>query len=290
MNPQTVLRELLELEAESNTEDIELCKPLWRTILGFYISSDCPEIITKFLNGEEIDLPQHGVSDSLTINVTDEDIEQCALISQGKEILMPARTIPMFVGGLVDALKGTRTTDNRWRTKLSEHSLPLARKLGELIDQFGARNDRKTMDGTSVIQALPVVSKEIDGTMDEVIFIGKVLALTASGAFFVTPISLLIDGNLRDLPEELVKDFFPMVVKPLVLRTISAKNLLGVKWQYGKPDINRLINPRSMSLLTTCRAFILSSRCLIPPMILMLSESGYSPATSRKTIRRSFFS
>ncbi|WP_431889866.1 kinetochore protein [Pectobacterium colocasium] len=231
-DPQTVLRELLELEAESNTEDIELCKPLWRTILGFYISSDCPEIITKFLNGEEIDLPQHGVSDSLTINVTDEDIEQCALISQGKEILMPARTIPMFVGGLVDALKGTRTTDNRWRTKLSEHSLPLARKLGELIDQFGARNDRKTMDGTSVIQALPVVSKEIDGTMDEVIFIGKVLALTASGAFFVTPISLLIDGNLRDLPEELVKDFFPHGGE-----AISFENYFSKKFTRGEMAI-----------------------------------------------------
>lgn len=81
-----------------------------------------------------------------------------------------------------------------------------------------------------------------------------------------------------------------MVVKPLVLRIISAKNLLGVKLQYGKPDISRLINPRSMSLLTTCRAFILSSRCLMPLMNLILLESGYSPATNRKTIRRSFFS
>ncbi|WP_261906819.1 hypothetical protein, partial [Salmonella enterica] len=79
------------------------------------------------------------------------------------------------------------TADNRWRTKLSEHSLPLARKLGELIDQFEASNDIKAMDSTSIIQAPPVVSKEIDGTMDEVMFIGKVLALTASGAFFVTP-------------------------------------------------------------------------------------------------------
>lgn len=206
-DPQTVLRDLLD--AESNTDDIELCKPLWRTILGFYISSDCPEIITKFLNGEEIDLPQHRVSDSLTINVTDEDIEQCALISQGKEIPIPERTIPLFVGGLVDVLKGTHTADNRWRTKLSEHSLPLARKLGELIDQFEASNDIKAMDSTSIIQAPPVVSKEIDGTMDEVMFIGKVLALTASGAFFVTPVSLLIDGNLRDLPEALVKDLYP---------------------------------------------------------------------------------
>jgi len=206
-DPQIVLRDLLE--AESNAEDIELCKPLWRTILGFYISSDCPEIITKFLNGEEIDLPQHGVSDSSTINFIDEDIEHCALISQGKEIPKPERTIPLFVGGLVDALRGTRTADNRWRTKLSEHSLPMARKLGELIDQFEASYDLKTMDGTSVIQAPPVVSKEIDSSMDEVIFIGKVLALTATGAFFVMPISLLINGNLRDLPEELVKDLFP---------------------------------------------------------------------------------
>ncbi|WP_345863287.1 hypothetical protein [Shewanella algae] len=206
-DPQTVLRDLLE--AESNTEGPELCKPLWRTILGFYISSDCPEIITKFLNGEQIELSQHGVSDSLTINVTDVDIEQCTLISQGKEIPMPERTIPLFVGGLVDVLRGTRTADNRWRKKLSEHSLPLARKLGELIDQFEASNDLKTMDCTSVIQAPPVVSNEIDTAMDEVMFIGKVLALTTSGAFFVTPISLLINGNLRDLPEELVKDLFP---------------------------------------------------------------------------------
>lgn len=206
-DPENVLRDLLE--AESNAEDIELCKPLWRTILGFYISSDCPEIITKFLNGEEIDLPQHGVSDSSTINFMDEDIEHCALISQGREIPKPERTIPLFVGGLVDALRGTRTADNRWRTKLSEHSLPMARKLGELIDQFEASYDLKTIDGTSVIQAPPVVSKEIDSSMDEVMFIGKVLALTATGAFFVMPISLLINGNLRDLPEELVKDFFP---------------------------------------------------------------------------------
>jgi hypothetical protein len=182
-DPQIVLRDLLE--AESNAEDIELCKPLWRTILGFYISSDCPEIITKFLNGEEIDLPQHSVSDSLTINFIDEDIEQCALISQGKEIPKPERTIPLFVGGLVDALRGTRTADNRWRTKLSEHSLPMARKLGELIDQFEASYDLKTMDDTSVIQAPRVVSKEIDSSMDEVMFIGKVLALTASGAFLL---------------------------------------------------------------------------------------------------------
>ncbi|MGK7460344.1 hypothetical protein ACSRCL_22490, partial [Salmonella enterica] len=81
-----------------------------------------------------------------TINVTDEDIEQCALISQGKEIPIPERTIPLFIGGLVDVLKGTHTADNRWRTKLSEHSLPLARKLGELIDQFEASNDIKAMD------------------------------------------------------------------------------------------------------------------------------------------------
>ncbi|MCS6029427.1 hypothetical protein LNO20_16250 [Klebsiella quasipneumoniae subsp. quasipneumoniae] len=122
---------------------------------------------------------------------------------------MPERTIPLFVGGLVDALKGTRTANNQWRTRLSEHSLPLARKLGELIDQFEASNDIKAIDGTSVIQAPPVVSKEIDGTMDEVMFIGKVLTLTASGAFFVMPISLLVDGNPRDLPEALVKDFYP---------------------------------------------------------------------------------
>ncbi|WP_371355748.1 hypothetical protein LPB39_21505 [Salmonella enterica subsp. enterica] len=121
----------------------------------------------------------------MTINVTDEDIEQCALISQGKEIPIPERTIPLFIGGLVDVLKGTHTADNRWRTKLSEHSLPLARKLGELIDQFEASNDIKAMDSTSIIQAPPVVSKEIDGTMDEVMFIGKVLALTASGAFLL---------------------------------------------------------------------------------------------------------
>ncbi|MDE5207415.1 hypothetical protein PYX06_23650 [Citrobacter amalonaticus] len=56
--------------------------------------------------------------------------------------------------------------------------------MGELIDQFEASHDLKKMDGTSVIQAPPVVSKEIDSSMDEVMFIGKVLALTASGAFF----------------------------------------------------------------------------------------------------------
>lgn len=206
-DPQTVLRDLLKIE--SSTEDIELSKPLWRTILGFYISSDCPEIIKKFLNGEQIDLSQHGVSDALTINITDEDIEQCALISQGKEIPIPERTIPLFVRGLVDVLKGSHTAENRCRTKLSEHSLPLARKLGELIDQFEVNNDIKAMDGTSIIQAPPVVSKEIDGTMDEVMFIGKVLTLTASGAFFVMPIGLLVDGNPRDLPEVLVKDFYP---------------------------------------------------------------------------------
>jgi len=206
-DPQTVLRDLLE--AESNAEDIEPCKPLWRTILGFYISSDCPEIITKFLNGEEIDLPQHGVSDSSTIDFIDEDIEQCALIIQGKEIPNPERTFPLFVGGLVDALRGTRTADNRWRIRLSEHSLPLAQKLGELIDQFETSHDLKTMDGTSEIDAPPVVSKEIDGLMDEIMFIGKVSALTTSGAFFVTPISLLINGKLRDLPEKLAKDLFP---------------------------------------------------------------------------------
>lgn len=206
-DPQTVLRDLLKVE--SNTEDIKLSKPLWRTVLGFYISSDCPEIIMKFLNGEQIDLSQHGVSDALRINVTDEDIEQCALISQGKEIPIPERTIPLFVRGLVDVLKGSHTAENRWRTKLSEHSLPLARKLGELIDQFEVNNDIKAMDGTCIIQAPPVVSKEIDGMMDEVMFIGKVLTLTASGAFFVMPIGLLVDGNPRDLPEVLVKDFYP---------------------------------------------------------------------------------
>lgn len=81
--------------------------------------------------------------------------------------------------------------------------------MGELIDQFEVNNDIKAMDGTSIIQAPPVVSKEIDGTMDEVMFIGKVLTLTASGAFFVMPIGLLVDGNPRDLPEVLVKDFYP---------------------------------------------------------------------------------
>lgn len=180
-DPQTVLEDLLE--AESNAEEIELCKPLWREILGFYISSDCPEIITRFLNGEEIDLLQRDVSDPLTINVTDEDIKQCALISQDNEIPVPERIIPLFVGGLVDVFKGTRAADNPWRTKLSEHSLPLAQKFGELIDQFEASYGLKTVAGVSVIKASPVVSKEIDDTMDEVMFIGKVSALTTSGAF-----------------------------------------------------------------------------------------------------------
>lgn len=207
-DPQTVLEELFD--AESSAKDIDFCKPLWRSILGFYISSECPEIITKFLDDEEINFPLRESANNQIINITDEDIEQCAVISQANGNPLPERIIPLFIGGLIEAFKGTRATENQWRVKLSESSLPQARKFGELIDQFEAsHNFKKTVNGISVIKAYPVVPKDIIDTMDEVMFIGKVSTLTTSGAFFVIPISLIIDGELRDLSEAHAKDLFP---------------------------------------------------------------------------------
>ena len=207
--PENVLANLLD--AEKNAEEITFRKPLWREILGFYISSDCPEIIIQFLDDEEISFPQNNAlnPDPLEINVTDEDIEQCTLISQGNDIPIPERIIPMFIGGLVEVFKETDATGSVCRMKLAGHSSPLAQKFSVLLSQFEASFTQKETDSVSVVKASPVVPTEIDGILDEIVFIGKVSALIASGAFFVTPISLLINGNIRDLSEEQAKDLCP---------------------------------------------------------------------------------
>lgn len=224
-DPQTVLEALLE--AESSDKGIEFCKPFWRSILKFYISSECPEIITRFLNDEDFNLPLWGAPDPHIINVTDEDIEQCAVISQGNETSIPERIIPLFIGGLLEAFKGTHATDNLWRVKLSEHSLPLARKFGKLIDQIEASyNLKKTVHCPSVIKASPVVPKEISDTMDEVMFIGKVSTLTASGTFFVIPIGLLIDGKILDLSEEQAKALYPHNGESIGFSNHLSKNII----------------------------------------------------------------
>ncbi|WP_258087096.1 kinetochore protein [Xenorhabdus bovienii] len=208
--PGNVLGELLDI-IECNSKNTSLCNTLWREVLGFYVSSDCPEIITQFLNGEEIELSQDDVlvPESLGINVTEEDIEQCLSISRGNEIPANERIIPLFVGGLIDVFKGAGATDSIWRKKLSEHSLPLAQKLGNLVTQFETNYYLQDASYIVVKQATPVVLSEITDTKDEIVFIGKVSALLSSGAFFVTPISLLNNSDLQDISGVQAKVLFP---------------------------------------------------------------------------------
>ncbi|MDH8062000.1 hypothetical protein QIG67_28805, partial [Klebsiella pneumoniae] len=66
-DPQKIIHEILL--AENNDKDISSPKPLWRAILGFYVTQPCPDIVAQFLRGEEITLLHNddpdGSSDSL---------------------------------------------------------------------------------------------------------------------------------------------------------------------------------------------------------------------------------
>ncbi|WP_113631747.1 kinetochore protein [Pectobacterium peruviense] len=211
-DPQKIIHEI-QL-AENNDKDI---KPLWRAILGFYVTQPCPDIVTQFLRGEEIALPvdenPSESNDSLleqpTINVTDEDIEQCLLISQGCDIPSSDRVIPAFVAGLVATLKGEVEAASEWTSRLSDHPLPLGQKLGRLISTFGVDRPQEEADNGIVLLAESIAPDDINGDIDEVSFIGKVMRVLPSGEFFVLPIGLFIDNELRDLSNAYSQILYP---------------------------------------------------------------------------------
>lgn len=214
-DPQKIIHEILL--AENNDKDISSPKPLWRAILGFYVTQPCPDIVAQFLRGEEITLLHNddpdGSSDSLpeqsTISVTDEDIEQCLFVSQGRDISPSDRIIPAFVAGLVAMLKGETEVAGQWVSQLSNHPLPLGQKFGRLISTFGVVRPQEEADNGIVLLAEPVAPDEINGDIDGVSFVGKVTKVLPSGVFFVSPVGLFIDDELRDLSDAYSHMLYP---------------------------------------------------------------------------------
>ncbi|AYW90362.1 Uncharacterised protein [Yersinia pseudotuberculosis] len=214
--PEKILNELLVKERTDNDE-IESSKPLWRAILGFYVSQSCPEIIERFLNDESM-VPPHddieecneSLSEHLSINVTDDDIEQCLLISRGNAVLPSDRVLPMFVAGLVDTFNGEQEAASIWKEKLSNHALPMVQKLENIIKEFEITRGPKEADSVEVLPAEFIATEDMnDYVVDSMAFVGVVTKLLPNEAFFVSPVGLLIHDKLWALSEEQAKILYP---------------------------------------------------------------------------------
>lgn len=214
-DPNEIVNELLL--KEKSGDDAEHLKSLWRAILGFYVSHPCPEIIEQFLNNEEMNQLNNddtekyndNLSAQSTINVTDEDIEQCLLIGQGQNIPPSDRILPMFIAGLTNTLNGNQNSAIFWKEKLATHPFPMAKKLEGIIAEFESGHSQKIADSLVVLPAEFVTPESMDDNMDNITFIGIVTKLLPSGTFFVTPIALFIDDSLRDLSGENAKILYP---------------------------------------------------------------------------------
>lgn len=212
-DPNKILNEILL--KERNGDEGESSKPLWRDILGFYISQPCPEIIERFLNDEPILSSHNDVeedSESLPehqfINVTEDDLEQCLLISQGLNVPSD-RILPMFVAGLVDTLNGEQEAANIWKEKLSTHVLPMAQKLESIITEFEFAHNQKEADGAEFLSAEFITTEDMnDCVVDSIAFVGAITKLLPD-AFFVSPIALFINDKLWSLSEEQAKNLYP---------------------------------------------------------------------------------
>ncbi|KHT34504.1 hypothetical protein [Pectobacterium carotovorum] len=214
--PEKILDQLLLKERNENNK-IEASKPLWRAILGFYVSQSCPEIIERFLNDESVltshddveeyteSLPEHQV-----VNVTEDDIEQCLLISQGLNDLPPDRILPMFVAGLVDTLNGEQEAASAWKEKLSTHAIPMAQKFESILTEFELTHTRREANGLEVSSAEFITTEDMnDFVVDSIAFIGVVTKLLPNDAFFVSPIALLINDKVWSISEEQAKILYP---------------------------------------------------------------------------------
>lgn len=239
-NPNKILNELLL--KEKSGDEIEHLKPLWRAILGFYVSQSCPEIIKQFLNDEEIsqlnneDTEKYNdnLSAQFTLNVTDEDIKQCLFIGQGLNIFPSDQILPIFVAGLTDTLNGNQNSAILWKEKLATHPLPIAKKFEGIITEFESSQSQRIVDRLAVSPAEFVIPESIDDNIDDITFIGIVTKLLPSGAFFVSPIALFIDNSFMDLSEEKAKILYPHNGETIGFMNHFSKNFtqgeLGI-WQ-----------------------------------------------------------
>ncbi|CAI0724953.1 kinetochore protein [Serratia ficaria] len=214
VDPNKILNDILL--KEKNGDGIESSKLLWRDILGFYISQPCPEIIERFLNDEPI-FPLHDhveeYSESLLkdqfINVTEDDLEQCLLISQG-HVAPSDRIFPMFVAGLVNTLNGEQEAASGWKEKLSRHASPMAQKFESIITEFEYSHNQKEANGIEVLSAEFIATEDVNGyVIDSIAFVGVVTKLLPNDAFFVSPVAIFINDKLWSLSEEQVKAIYP---------------------------------------------------------------------------------
>ncbi|AKJ41263.1 coiled-coil domain-containing protein [Pragia fontium] len=215
-DPEKIVDELL-LKERNDNDEMESLKPLWRAILGFYVSPSCPEIIERFLNNEpmmlfhdDVDECNEGLSEDQGINVTDDDIEQCLLICQGHDVLPSDRVLPIFVAGLVDTLNGEQEAASIWKEKLSKHALPMVQKLENIITEFEFTSSLKEADGVDVLPAEFIAIEDMnDYVVDSIAFVGVVNKLLPNDAFFVSPVGLFINDKLWSLSEEQAKILYP---------------------------------------------------------------------------------
>lgn len=213
--PEKILDELL-LKERSDNNEIEVLKPLWRAILGFYVSQSCPEIIERFLNDELVLSPHDDVeeyTESLPehqyINVTEDDLEQCLLISQGHDAPSD-RILPMFVAGLVDTFNGEQEAASVWKEKLSTHTFPMAQKFESILTEFEFAHNQKEANGVEVLSAEFISTEEMnDYVIDSIAFVGVVTKFLPNDAFFVSPVALFINDKLWSLSEEQAKILYP---------------------------------------------------------------------------------
>lgn len=214
VDPNKILNDILLKEKNGN--DMESSKLLWRNILGFYISQPCPEIIERFLNDEMVLSPHDDVekdSESLpehqSINVTEDDLEQCLLISQGLDASSD-RIFPMFVAALVDTLNGKQEAASAWKEKLSTHAFPMAQKFESIISEFEFAHNQKEANGVEVLSAEFIATEDMDDyVIDSVAFVGAVTKLLPNDAFFVSPIALFINDKVWSISEEQAKTLYP---------------------------------------------------------------------------------
>ncbi|MFK8259035.1 kinetochore protein [Erwinia sp. AnSW2-5] len=213
--PEKILDQLLLTKRNDNNK-IEVTRPLWRAILGFYVSQSCPEIIERFLNDEPVLSPHDDIEEDSesfledqSFNVTEGDLEQCLLISQGLDVPSD-RILPMFMAGLVDTLNGEQEAANVWKKKLSTHAFTMVKKFESIITEFEFVHHKKEANDVEVLSAEFIAIENMDDyVIDSIAFVGVVTKLLPNDAFFVSPVALFVKDKLWSLSEEQAKILYP---------------------------------------------------------------------------------
>lgn len=192
--------------------NVDAARPLWRAILRTYVNREHIEAVDAFLAGAEAsanraELPGAIEAESQSIEITDEDVDICIVIAEGKERSWPSRPLPTFISGVVASVRGENELATALQCELAAHPHQLVQKLGRTISAFKASPVERPAR-RAARKARFYLAGQVD-SVDQVPFIGIVKKVLPSGQIFVGVAALLVDGEWGEVSSAQARELFP---------------------------------------------------------------------------------